>query len=76
MGAMQEKNIVQSKTAWGAAAMLLALGLSKLGVHIESTQLEAIFGQGVDGVQLLLGVGGFLWTLYGRFQASGPVKFW
>jgi len=71
---MNPKSFLQSKTVWGAVAMLTSLALKQLHVEVDAAQIETVLGQAVDAVQVLIGVGGFVLTIYGRFKATQPVK--
>lgn len=71
---MEEKRASQSKTVWGALAMLIAFTLQQFNVASSASEIEVVIGQAVDGIQILLGVGGFVMTIYGRYKATHPIK--
>ena len=71
----ETKKPVESKTLWGAAAMLLAWALGFYDVDIAAAELGEQFVRAEEAVRVLLGVGGFFLTLYGRVSASRKIRF-
>ncbi len=54
--------------------MLIALVLEWLKVDVQAAQIEIILGQAVDAVQVLLGVGGAIITIYAQWKAGKAKK--
>jgi hypothetical protein len=74
MEAMNPKPATQSKTIWGAVAMLIAFLLQQFDVAADAAEIETVIGQAVEAIQILLGVGGFIMAVVGRFRAAQPIQ--
>ena len=54
--------------------MLIAFTLQQLDVAADAAEIEAVIGQAVEAIQILLGVGGFIMAVVGRIRAARPIK--
>jgi len=68
------KTPVESKTLWGAAALLLSWLLGQLGADTAAAEISGQLGSAAEAVQVLLGVGGFCLTVYGRVTAARKIR--
>lgn len=60
----------ERKALYGAVAMLLAFILQQFHVKAAAEELEAVIGQLVDVIQVLLGIGGFIMAIWGRRKTA------
>lgn len=68
------KPIVQSKTVWGAVAMLAALLLQQHGLA-SSQEAEQAGAQLETAAEAITALIGFILVIWGRISAKRPIKF-
>lgn len=68
------KTPVESKTLWGAVALLLAWALGQAGVQEDAARISEELGRAADAVRTLLATGGFVLTVWGRFAARKRIQ--
>jgi hypothetical protein len=56
------------KGLYGAAAMMIAWLLTFFQVDVAAAEIEAVIGQAVEAIQVLLGVGGFAMTVWNQWK--------
>lgn len=71
---MPTMNTSSNKSLYGAIAMLVALLLSFLKVDVAAAEIEVWIGQAVEAVGVLLGIGGFILTIFNQIKANRADK--
>ena len=61
------KSILESKTFWGAVAVIAGTALNAAGIQVGNDEIDMI-------VDLGLQLGGALFAIYGRVVARGTVR--
>lgn len=67
MAAGMSATTPNKKSLYGSIAMLVAFLLSQFKVEVAAADIETMLGQAVEAVQVLLGVGGFVLTIWNQF---------
>ncbi|MFT3991861.1 MAG: hypothetical protein QM680_10680 [Luteolibacter sp.] len=66
---MGTKSVIESRTIWGALAMLISFILQQLKVDVALEDIDAALGQVAEVINLVTGIGGFLRAVAGKSHA-------